>query len=36
MTAGSDFHDPQRNARGVGVDVDPADIQPFLDRVAAQ
>ena len=36
MSAGSDFHDPQRNARGVGVDVDPADIQPFLDRVAAQ
>jgi predicted metal-dependent phosphoesterase TrpH len=33
MTAGSDFHDPRWNARGVGMDVDPADIQPFLDLV---
>jgi hypothetical protein len=35
MTAGSDFHDPARNANGVGVDVDPDDIQPFLDLLAA-
>ncbi len=34
MTAGSDFHDERWNARGVGMDVDEADIRPFLDRVA--
>jgi predicted metal-dependent phosphoesterase TrpH len=34
MTAGSDFHDPRWNARGVGMDVDEADIRPFLDLVA--
>jgi 3',5'-nucleoside bisphosphate phosphatase len=34
MTAGSDFHDAKHNAAGVGVEVDPADIQPFLDLVA--
>lgn len=34
MTAGSDFHDARWNARGVGVDVDPDDIKPFLDLVA--
>jgi hypothetical protein len=34
MTAGSDFHDPRWNARGVGMDVEAADIQPFLDLVA--
>ena len=33
MTAGSDFHDPRYNARGVGMEVDRADIAPFLDRV---
>ncbi len=33
MTAGSDFHDPRINARGVGMDVDEADIRPFLDRI---
>jgi hypothetical protein len=33
MTAGSDFHDERWNARGVGVDVDEADIRPFLDLV---
>ena len=33
MTAGSDFHDPRWNVRGVGIDVDPADIQPFLELV---
>ena len=34
MTAGSDFHDERWNTRGVGVDVDEADIRPFLDLVA--
>ena len=34
MTAGSDFHDERWNARGVGMDVDEADIRPFLDLVA--
>ncbi|HTW83212.1 MAG TPA: PHP domain-containing protein [Candidatus Sulfotelmatobacter sp.] len=34
MTAGSDFHDPRWNPRGVGMDVDPANIRPFLDLVA--
>jgi hypothetical protein len=33
MTAGSDFHDIRWNARGVGMDVDDADIKPFLDLV---
>jgi predicted metal-dependent phosphoesterase TrpH len=34
MTAGSDFHDPRWNPRGVGIDVEAADIQPFLELVA--
>jgi hypothetical protein len=34
MTAGSDFHDARWNSRGVGVDVDEADVRPFLDLVA--
>jgi predicted metal-dependent phosphoesterase TrpH len=34
MTAGSDFHDPRYNPRGVGMDVDPDDIAPFLALVA--
>lgn len=34
MTAGSDFHDERWNARGVGMDVDEADLRPFLDLVA--
>jgi hypothetical protein len=34
MTAGSDFHDERWNARGVGVDVDEADVRPFLELVA--
>ena len=34
MTAGSDFHDERWNVRGVGMDVDDADIRPFLDLVA--
>ncbi len=33
MTAGSDFHDERWNARGVGMDVDEADVRPFLDLV---
>jgi predicted metal-dependent phosphoesterase TrpH len=35
MTAGSDFHDPGVNARGVGMDVDEVDIAPFLERIGA-
>jgi len=35
MTAGSDFHDPGVNARGVGMDVDEDDIAPFLERIGA-
>jgi predicted metal-dependent phosphoesterase TrpH len=34
MTAGSDFHDPRWNPRGVGMDVEAADIAPFLELVA--
>jgi predicted metal-dependent phosphoesterase TrpH len=34
MTAGSDFHDPRYNARGVGVEVDREDIAPFLELVS--
>jgi predicted metal-dependent phosphoesterase TrpH len=33
MTAGSDFHDARYNARGVGMDVDRADIAGFLELV---
>jgi len=33
MTAGSDFHDERWNVRGVGMDVDEADVRPFLDLV---
>ena len=35
MTAGSDFHDPKLNPRGVGMDVDNVDIAPFLERIGA-
>ncbi len=35
MTAGSDFHDPRLNARGVGMDVAEVDIAPFLERIGA-
>ncbi len=35
MSAGSDFHDPMYNPHGVGMDVERADIQPFLDVVLA-
>ena len=34
MTAGSDFHDPRYNTRGVGMDVEEDDLRPFLDLVA--
>ena len=34
MTAGSDFHDIRHNTRGVGMDVDDADITPFLELVS--
>ncbi|PZR58444.1 MAG: phosphatase [Candidatus Meridianibacter frigidus] len=34
MTGGSDFHDARYHRRGVGMEVDAADIQPFLDAVA--
>lgn len=34
MTAGSDFHDIRYHKRGVGVDVDENDIEPFLNLVA--
>jgi 3',5'-nucleoside bisphosphate phosphatase len=34
MSAGSDFHDLRWNTRGVGMDVDEADIKPFLDLVS--
>jgi predicted metal-dependent phosphoesterase TrpH len=30
---GSDFHDIRWNKAGVGMEVDPADIGPFLDRI---
>jgi predicted metal-dependent phosphoesterase TrpH len=33
MTAGSDFHDIRWHTRGVGMDVEEADIRPFLDLV---
>ena len=34
MTAGSDFHDERYNTRGVGMEVDEADLRPFLELVA--
>ncbi len=36
MTAGSDFHDPVYNARGVGMDVERDDIAAFLDLVLGE
>ena len=33
MTGGSDFHDARYNSRGVGMEVEAPDIQPFLDAV---
>jgi predicted metal-dependent phosphoesterase TrpH len=35
MTAGSDFHDSRYGAGTVGIEVDAADIAPFLDLVLA-
>lgn len=34
MTAGSDFHDIRYHKRGVGIEVDEEDIEPFLNLVA--
>jgi predicted metal-dependent phosphoesterase TrpH len=34
MSGGSDFHDIRYHKRGVGVEIDEADIRPFLDAVA--
>jgi predicted metal-dependent phosphoesterase TrpH len=34
ITAGSDFHDPQYNPDGVGVEVERTQIEPFLLRVS--
>jgi predicted metal-dependent phosphoesterase TrpH len=34
MSGGSDFHDARYHKRGVGVEVDADDIQPFLDAVS--
>lgn len=34
MTAGSDFHDIRYHKRGVGFEVEEADIRPFLEVVA--
>ena len=33
MTGGMDFHDIRYHTRGVGMEIDPADIAPFLDLV---
>lgn len=35
MTGGSDFHDARWTDRGVGIEVDPDDIAPFLELVTA-
>jgi predicted metal-dependent phosphoesterase TrpH len=34
MTGGSDFHDLRYNPRGVGMEVERADIAPFLDLIS--
>jgi 3',5'-nucleoside bisphosphate phosphatase len=34
MTGGSDFHDIRYHKRGVGMEVEEADIRPFLDAVS--
>ena len=34
LTGGSDFHDIRYHKRGVGMEVEPADIEPFLNLVA--
>ncbi|GAC1500526.1 MAG: PHP domain-containing protein [Vulcanimicrobiaceae bacterium] len=33
MTGGSDFHDARYNSRGVGMEIEDADIRPFLNSV---
>jgi predicted metal-dependent phosphoesterase TrpH len=33
MTGGSDFHDERWNKRGVGMEIERADIEPFLELV---
>lgn len=35
MTGGSDFHDIRYHKRGVGIDVEPQDIEPFLELAAS-
>ena len=35
MTAGMDFHDIRYHTKGVGMDVDEADLQPFFELVGA-
>jgi predicted metal-dependent phosphoesterase TrpH len=35
MSGGSDFHDIRYHKRGVGIDVEPNDIGPFLELVAS-
>ncbi|MHB1798093.1 MAG: PHP domain-containing protein [Vulcanimicrobiaceae bacterium] len=34
MSGGSDFHDIRYHTHGVGMEIEEADIRPFLDRVA--
>ena len=34
MTGGSDFHDARWNARGVGMEIEARDIEPFLELVS--
>jgi predicted metal-dependent phosphoesterase TrpH len=33
MTAGADFHDPKYSIHGVGMEVEEADVRPFLEMV---
>jgi predicted metal-dependent phosphoesterase TrpH len=35
MTAGSDFHDIRYTPRGVGMEVERSDIEPFLAKLEA-
>jgi predicted metal-dependent phosphoesterase TrpH len=35
MTAGADFHDIRYHTGGVGIEVDPTDVAPFLELVGA-
>jgi len=34
MSGGSDFHDARYHRRGVGIEVEPEDIKPFLEAVS--